>query len=69
MSTEKITRCKHCRERIELINFTLGQKWMHWPSLWGNYSTGEKYEYCRGYRAEPESVAPVSPREGTQADD
>lgn len=66
MSTEDITRCKHCRERIERINFSLGPKWMHWPTPWGNYSMGEKYEYCHGSRAEP--VAVVSPREGTQDD-
>lgn len=40
-------RCANCRERIESINFALGPEWRHWPSPYGNYSTREKYLYCR----------------------
>lgn len=52
--TEEFKRCKHCRERIELINFSMGPEWRHWPSPYGNYQTNEKYRHCRGWVAEPE---------------
>lgn len=54
---EIFARSKHCRERIELINFAMGKKWMHWPTPSGNYRTNDKYEFCRGFRAEPEGVS------------
>lgn len=46
--------CTHCGARIELINFALGQEWLHWPSPHGNYGTHEKYRDCRiGFVATP----------------
>jgi hypothetical protein len=54
MAPDQITRCVHCRERIEFINFALGPEWRHWPTPHGNYRTNEKYRHCRGSVAEPE---------------
>ena len=51
---DEFPRCKHCHERIELINFSMGPEWRHWPTPYGNYSTHEKYRYCHGTAAEPE---------------
>lgn len=39
--------CKNCGERIELIRFSPGPEWRHWPTPYGNYRTAEKYCYCR----------------------
>ena len=40
-------RCVNCGERIERINFALGQEGRHWPTPHGNYRTNELYRYCR----------------------
>ena len=48
-------RCCNCGERIELINFSLGAEWRHWPSPYGNYNTVDKYRHCRGAVAEPKA--------------
>ena len=49
--------CKNCGARIELIQFALGTQWMHWPTLYGNYQTNEKYPFCRTtMRAEPKEA-------------
>ena len=39
--------CARCGARIEKINFSLGPEWRHWPTLYGNYTTREKYLYCQ----------------------
>ena len=39
--------CRHCGARIELINFSMGPEWRHWPTPYGNYRTDAKYRYCR----------------------
>lgn len=46
-AAEEFQRCANCGERIELINFSLGPEWRHWPTPYGNYRTGEKYRHCR----------------------
>lgn len=48
--------CVNCGERIELINFALGQDWRHWPTPHGNYRTSEKYRHCRRAVATPRNV-------------
>ena len=54
MTPEEFRRCIHCSERIELIRFALGPQWMHWPTPYGNYQTGQKYAHCKIKIATPE---------------
>lgn len=39
--------CRHCGQRIQLINFALGPQWMHWPTPHGNYRMRELYQVCK----------------------
>lgn len=54
------TKCVHCGQRIERINFALGPEWMHWPTPYGNYRTREMYRVCHATTvATPEGVTDV----------
>ena len=56
--SDDFDRCKHCRARIERINFALGPEWRHWPSAYGNFRTSEKYRVCHSSTvAEPEGAS------------
>lgn len=43
--------CLHCLQRIVLVNFSLGPKWMHQPE--GAAFQDGMYEYCHLSAAEP----------------
>lgn len=43
--------CRHCGQRIVLINYALGPSWVHQPT--GAAFQDGVHEYCQITRAEP----------------
>jgi hypothetical protein len=46
-----VTDCRHCLERIVLVRYALGDKWMHQPA--GAAFGDGTYEFCRVTMATP----------------
>ena len=50
---DKVGPCKNCGQRIILVNFTIGQMWMHQPE--GYAFQDGMHEFCRITRAMPKT--------------
>lgn len=45
--------CAHCGDRVVLVNFSMGERWMHQPAG-ASFQDGQ-YEFCKVTVAEPVS--------------